>query len=136
MKKYILILLSVVAVGLSSCKKDTIITESANRSIVVDIAPTSWAPSSDGLYYSTRIDVPENNANFNQIGHVAASIAFDNPDVYEALPQTFEGVSYTYTSSPGQVILYINSVNNNVRPARPTGITTVKIVLIDAVPIN
>ena len=131
MKKYLLFLL-ISCAGLSSCKKEVLIPGSSNRTILADIAANSWVLSSDGLYYSTVINVPENNANFNQAGHILVSMSFENPDVYEGLPQVYAGDSYTFTSKPGSVTIYINDAYNKVRPVPPNGITTAKITLVDA----
>jgi len=136
MKKYLLLLLCTITVGLSSCKKETFINETTNRTVLVDIPPGNWALSANGLYYSTVVDLPENNSNFNHVGQVLVAMSFDNPDVYEALPQVYAGDSYTFTSQPGKVTIFINDAYNNARPVPPSGVTTAKVTLVDAYQID
>lgn len=136
MKKTILLFLCILTVGLSSCKKEVLVTDPTNRTILVDIPLSNWVRATDGPYYYTNIDLPENNSNFNQSGHVIVSMSFANPDVYEGLPQVYGGASYTFNSQPGKLTIYINSVNNTTVPNLPLTVTTAKITLIDALLID
>lgn len=129
MKKYLLLLLCTITVGLSSCKKELIAP--SNRTIIVDIAGKSWITNDGGVTYYTNIQVPENDANFNQRGHIVLAMAFENPDVYEGLPQVYLGISYTFTSQPGSVTIYQNAVSGAVIN-QPVGVSTAKITLIDS----
>lgn len=130
MKKYLLLLLCTITVGLSSCKKETFITEPQNRTILFDIRPSDWVVSGNGLGFYKDVVVPENNDSFNRNGHVVVSMAFDDPLVYEGLPQVYQGVTYRYSAEPGFVTLYVGNANGSA-VARPTGTVTAKITLID-----
>jgi hypothetical protein len=130
MKKYLLLLLCTVAVTISSCKKETIITEPTNRTILFDIRPNDWVLSGNGLGYYKDVVVPENNDSFNRSGHVVVSMSFDDPLVYEGLPQVYQGVTYRYSAEPGFVTLYVGNANGTA-VARPAGTVTAKITLID-----
>lgn len=136
MKKYLLLLLAIASIGLSSCKKEVFIPEVANRTILVDIQANAWRLSDNGLYYFTEVDVPENDQNFNHSGQVLVSMSFDDANVYEGLPQVYAGDSYTFTSEPNRVTIFINDAYNNRRPVPPSGVTTAKITLVDAVIID
>lgn len=134
MKKYLLLLL-VTTIGLSSCKKEVIDSGQRNRTIIVDIPGSNWTSTDGGRNFSTRIDVPENNAQFNQSGHIVVAMAFENPNLYEGLPQVYLGISYTFKSQPGSVIINQNAVDNHVL-VQPNGVSTAKITLIDSDIIN
>jgi hypothetical protein len=130
MKKYILLLLCTVAISISSCKKETLITEPVNRTILFDIRPNDWVLSGNGLGYYKDVAVPENNDSFNRSGHVVVSMSFDDPLVYEGLPQVYQGVTYRYSAEPGFVTLYVGNANGTAA-GRPSGTVTAKITLID-----
>lgn len=135
MKKYLLLLLCTAAIGLSSCKKDTLVTEPLNRTILFDIRPNDWVLSGNGLGYYKDVSVPENNVNFNKSGHVVVSMSFEAADVFEGLPQVYQGVTYRYSAEPGFVTLYVGNANGTA-VGRPTGTVTAKITLIDGQLIN
>lgn len=134
MKKYLLLLL-VTTIGLSSCKKEIIDSGQRNRTIIVDIPGANWKTTDGGRNYFTNINVPENDAQFNQSGHIVLAMAFENPNQYEGLPQVYLGISYTFTSQPGSVTIYQNAVDNHVL-TQPVGVSTAKITLIDSDRIN
>jgi len=135
MKKYLLLLLCTVTLGLSSCKKEVIVPESSNRTILLDIRPEEWQVSGDRLGFYKDISVPENTPYFNNNGHVVVSMAFDNPDVFEGLPQVYQGVTYRYSAEPNIVTVYVGNANGSTA-ARPPRIVTAKITLIDGILID
>lgn len=130
MRKYLLLFLCTLTIGLSSCKKETLITEPSNRTILIDIRPSDWVLSGNGLGYYKDVVVPENNNSFNKSGHVVASMSFDDPVVFEGLPQVYQGVTYRYSAEPGFVTLYVGNANGTAA-GRPTSTVTAKITLID-----
>ena len=130
MKKYVLLLLCTITLGLSSCKKEEFVTEPLNRTILVDITPNQWVPSGNGAGFYLDIDVPENNSSFNKSGHVVVSMSFDDPVVFEGLPQVYQGITYRYSAEPGIVTVYVGNANGTAA-GRPTGTVTAKITLID-----
>jgi hypothetical protein len=135
MKKYLLLLLCTVTIGLSSCKKEVIVPESSNRTILLDIKSDEWQVSANRLGFYKDISVPENTAYFNNNGHVVVSMAFDNPDVFEGLPQVYQGITYRYSSEPNIVTIYIGNANGTAL-VTPPGIVTAKITLIDGILID
>lgn len=131
MKKSILLFLCVLGIGLSSCKKETIVP--ANRTILVDINPNNWRTDNGYDYYNV-ITVGENNTNFNQNGTILVTMSFTDANTYVGLPVIFNNLDYSYTSSPGIVTIYARSISNAV--VKPTTLVTAKITLIDAVGIQ
>jgi hypothetical protein len=135
MKKYLLLLLCTVAIGLSSCKKETIL-EPSNRTILVDVFANQWRTDDGGFTYYTNIDVPENDASFNQIGHIVVAMSFENVNEYEGLPQVYNGLSYQFQSGIGYVRLVVSSPNSGTTINAPNFDATAKITLIDALLID
>ena len=135
MKKYLLLLLCTVTIGLSSCKKEVIVPETGNRTIILDIKPEEWQISGDRLGFYKDISVPENTPYFNDNGHVVVSMAFDDPNIFEGLPQVYQGVTYRYSAEPDFVTVYIGNANGTPA-ARPTGTVTAKVTLIDGILID
>jgi hypothetical protein len=130
MKKILSILLvAVIAIGLSSCKK-TYITPNPNRTIIYDVPVSSWVLSNDGRsYYSVLDDLPEIDSYFNENGGVLIYFNF-NQGVYEQAPYTFNNVAYSYTHETGTIVLYAQTPNG-VTPIKPDAMK-VKILLIDS----
>jgi hypothetical protein len=131
MKKNLLLILCTLTLGLSSCKKEVLVAEPSNRTILLDILAKEWKTKDNGLTYYRDISVPENNANFNNRGHIVVAMSFEKIDVFEGLPQVYQGLSYTFTSEPGYVTLYLRRVDGQAS-AQPTFDSTAKITLIDA----
>jgi len=137
MKKYLLLILCTITLGLSSCEKEVLVPNSSNRTILVDIFPNDWRTDDNGFTYYKVINVPENTANFNDIGHIAVSMSFEDVDVYEGLPQVYGNVSYRFTTEPGYVTIHLNNpAGNSIRVTQPTFESTAKITLIDSQLIN
>lgn len=132
MKKYLLLLL-IACTGLASCKKETFITEPLNRTILVDIAPNKWVLSANRLEYSTVINIPENNVNFNHSGGIIVAMSFEDADEYDALPHLYTNTNdnYRFTSRPGSLTILLSNLNG-VTPIPPDGLVTAKITLVDA----
>lgn len=128
-------LLCTVTIGLSSCKKEVIVPETSNRTILLDIKPNDWQVSGDRLGFYKDISVPENTPYFNNNGHVVVSMSFDNADVFEGLPQVYNGVTYRYSAEPNIVTVYVGNANGTAA-ARPIGTVTAKITLIDGILID
>lgn len=133
MKKYLLLLLSITAIGLSSCKKEVIApnNQTTNRTILVTVPKANWKLTSDNKSWFTTIKVPENDAYFNKNGHIVVAMSIDDPNVYEAIPQTFNKISYNVDSGVGFVNIYFSSADGNAIGA-PTFDSNVKVTLIDS----
>jgi hypothetical protein len=136
MKKHLLLLLCIVAVTISSCKKETLITEPTNRTILFDIFQNDWTTTDGGLTYVKRLSVPENTASFNHSGHIVVAMSFEDINEYEGLPQVYNGLSYQFVSGEGYVTIIISSPNRGTPISRPDFDATAKVTLIDAILLN
>lgn len=136
MKRYLLLFLCTITIGMSSCKKETLITEPINRTILFDIFPVDWTTTDGGLTYFKRLNVPQNTPSFNQSGHIVVAMSFEDVNEYEGLPQVYNGLSYQFVSGVGYVTIIISSPNANTPISKPTFESTAKVTLIDADLIN
>ncbi|MDP9047239.1 MAG: hypothetical protein M3N14_03830 [Bacteroidota bacterium] len=127
MKKLILIL-SVVAVAFSSCKKEYIAANNNTQTVLFDVPSSAWATYDNGDSYSVSINVPELTNYFNGNGQVSVYISFGN-GVYEQIPEVYNDISYSFTHSTGDVTIDVQDLAHLGIP--PPSNATVKVVLTD-----
>lgn len=87
-----LVLLSVFT--LPACKKEVTQVVKQAYSTTFTIQVNQWSPTSGGKGYTTSLDVPELNNRFLGEGGVLVYLSFDKGNTYEAIPETFNGISY------------------------------------------
>lgn len=133
MKKITLLLLCIATLGLASCKKDTIVQQSPNRTIIFNVSANDWTLSSDKLTYYKTLGVPEIDQ-FNMDNEaVLVYISFDNGATYLQMPFVYDVDAYSTVISNGKVEIDIQSSDNqDVQPRKPTQNAKVKVVLIAA----
>lgn len=133
MKKYLLLLLCTVAIGLSSCKKTVYVPDEGlpNLTILKYVNPNQWIADSDGQTLSVDIPVSEIDRDTFENDDISLMISRGDNDTYEKIPFVYNSQSYSYEIRPGFVTLYIQtSDDQNVIPTRPGSTTRIKIVLI------
>lgn len=131
MKKLTILMLCIVTLGLASCKKDTIVQNTPNITLYKTIQPNQWLSGSDanGLYY--YVDIMDNRIEQYEDDGIILSFARFNDDGYDALPFTYGTDSYSYSSFPGRIRVYLQYNNNrNTLPVRPSASIGARIVLI------
>ena len=112
----------------AGCKKEMIVP---NRTIITTLNSGSWVQTSGGRTYTAVINMPEIDNYFNDHGGVLVYISFDS-GTYEQVPQVYNGVSYSYITRTGQIVMEIQS-SDGLGTVTPPGTVKVKIVLIDSV---
>lgn len=131
MKSKLLLLLCIATLGLASCKKDTIIQETQNKTVVFDIQPTQWVLSTDGKTYSYQYtNLPElddyslsNEGTVMSIAYPSTGGAFTT---YIPMPFVYNVSAYSYEAYRSGVNVLIQSSDaQSTIPVRPT--TTVRI---------
>lgn len=135
MKKYLLLLICATAL-FSSCKKETFVQDTPNRTILVDLKPADWKLSSDNHSYYQNISLPENDQYLNQSGQVIVAMAFEDENQYEALPMVYEGFAYGFYYKPGVLTVTVDDVYGTDKITPPNAIVTAKITLLDGQIIN
>jgi hypothetical protein len=132
MKKLLLLLLCTTTLGLVSCKKDTIIEETPNRTINLNIQPNQWVRDTDGGTITAKLAIRE----IDEINVVDEGILvyIDHPvneDSYIQLPYTFAGSVFSYEHFVGGINIDIQrSEFATLNPQMPTERIRVKVVLI------
>lgn len=132
MKKLTILFLCIATLGLASCKKDTIINQTTpNKTIVLNVASSSWSLSSDQFTYYTTVNVPEiDDITMNDEG-VLVYMSFDNGVTYLPLPFVYDVYSYSTVISKGKIEIDIQSSDLQSRKTiKPTGNVKVKVVII------
>lgn len=110
MKKLLFFLLIGSALFMASCTKQYNQVVPNKTYISDQIASSSWATTDNGVNYSVDIDMSgELSGTDATYNGVLVYLTFDNGQSYEALPEVYNNVSYTYTYSAGVVTLYAQS---------------------------
>lgn len=132
MKRTILLLICTTMLGLVSCKKETIIQEVPNRTIIFNIQPNEWIPSDDGSSFTATIPIDEIDQ-FN-VDVEGILVYLDHPlDVnnYIQLPYVFQGDAYSYEHyNEGIRIDIQRSSFSTENPSKPTAPIRLKVILI------
>lgn len=132
MKKFILLLICTATLGLVSCKKETIVQETPNQTIIYDIAPNAWVSSDGGkTLTNTFSQLPEIDTYGLQNEGVLVYISYNNESSYIQLPFVYNLDSYSYEVSNGKLIMTIQSSDATASiPTKPTGSVRVKVIII------
>lgn len=129
MKRSLIFICLSLIIFAAGCKKEMIVP---NRTIITTLSSSSWSQSNGGRTYTAAIDMPEIDNYFNDHGGVLVYISFDNGSTYEQVPQVYNGVSYSYITRSGEIVMEIQS-SDGLGTVTPPGTVRVKIVLIDSV---
>lgn len=132
MKKLILLLLCTATLGLASCKKDTIIQDTPNRTYNFTIQPNQWVRSQDGYtltyeWFNNAIDqiTVDDEGVLVYISHPLTSAS------YIQLPYTYNVAAYSYELFKGGIAIDIQSSDfQQAIPNPPTKPVVVKVVVI------
>jgi hypothetical protein len=138
MKIKLLLLLCITSIGLASCKKDTYIQDTPNRTIVLTIQPNQWEVANNGRTITTDILIPEIDQ-FN-VDVEGILVYLDHPvnvSGYVALPYSYSGETYSFEHFNGGIAIDIQQTEFSSKlPAIPTTARRVKVVLIPSVDVR
>lgn len=128
MKKLAIVLLGILVLGTSSCRK---VTEEyytiPNKTIYDVVQENEWITNDGGVTYSFSIPLAEINQNVYDLDGILVYGTFvDGED--EPIPNVFEGISYTYAVRVGAIIIKVQSTD--LGEINRPGALPVKIVLI------
>ena len=122
------ICLSLIVFFGAGCKKEMIVP---NRTIITTLNAGDWIKLNGGRTYTAIIDMPEIDNYFNDYGGILVYISFV-AGTYEQIPQVYNGVSYSYVTRSGQIVMEIQS-SDGIGTITPPGTVKVKIVLIKSI---
>lgn len=132
MKIKILLLLCIATLGLASCKKETIVQETQNRTFNYTIQPSEWKSNSGGLNYTATLNVKE----IDQItlDDEGVLVYLNHPVIqgsYIQVPYTYDVNAYSYELFKGGINIDIQSSDAQAtKPTAPTKPVSVKIVIL------
>lgn len=132
MKKLLFLILCTTTLGLVSCKKDTIINETPNRTFIYTIKPSSWTLNADKTTYTTILDIPEiDDVTLDDEGVLIYITDPENANVQKPLPHTFDMHAYSYEFTQGEIRVFIQSSDDiDLIPQAPTKPITAKVIII------
>lgn len=132
MKHKLLLLLCIATLGLASCKKDTYIQDTPNRTIIWTIEPRDWKVANNGRTITTDILLAEiDQYNVDVEGILVYLDHPANTDSYIQMPYVYNGASYSYEHFNGGIAVDIQrSEFATQNPAIPIVPIRVKVVLI------
>lgn len=125
--KRLLLPLFAILFSLASCTKEYVVP---NKTIVTELQAGNWVSSNGGRNYTAAINMPEIDDFVNENHGVLVYISFGN-FAYEQIPQVYSGVSYSYYTRPGQIVMELQG-SDGTSIVSPPGSMTVKIVLIES----
>ncbi len=128
MKKLLFLFLGLSVIGVTACKKEYITNTIPNQTIFYTIAASTWKTTDGGKTYTADLTFKTSDIYQNQYDGILAFVSFGN-NLYEAVPQTFDGISYSYNVDNSLVRLRIQS-SNGTGTITPPGSITAKLILI------
>jgi len=133
MKKILsIICVAILAVTVSSCKKETIVQGGNTNTTVYRTNVSNWSLEPDGGgAYIMDLNIPELDKEYSENGAVLVYIAQPGSSEWEAIGNTFGNKSYSFTHDVGRVSIYAQNGSGTGSGTLP-GPIDVKIVLIDS----
>ncbi|GGH18697.1 hypothetical protein [Mucilaginibacter phyllosphaerae] len=133
MKKLLSILcLSIVVLTVASCKKETVVAPNTNRTFIFDIAASDWQQTTNQVSYYTNLNEPALDNYLHLNGAVLVYISFDGEKTYEQVPETYEGVAYSFSHQTGSIQVLAQAFDGGLPAINKPGAATIKVVLIDS----
>ena len=135
MKKILTLVCCTILLAATSCTKKYITP--ANITAIYTIAGTTgWEVYTDDggnkSWFSKLENLPEQDQYAQDNGGVLVYISYDKGVTYEALPEVYNGVSYSYTSEVGRINIFAQGANGAHLAQAPADEIKVKVVLVDS----
>jgi len=138
MKIKLLLLLCIATIGLASCKKDTIVQETPNRTIIYEVPVNKWFVGNNGRTITTELDIPEIDQYNVDVEGILVYI--DHPvnfDSYIPLPYTYNGETFSFEHYNGVITIDIQRSEYGTQlPSVPNQPIRVKVILIPSTDVS
>jgi hypothetical protein len=126
MKKLAIILLGILVLGTSACRK---VTQEyytiPNKTIFAKI--NSWTTNDGGRTYSATVDMPEINETAYDLDGILVYGTFEDGED-EPIPQVYNGFAYNFAVGVGYIVIKVQSVD--LTPFPPPPALPIKMVLL------
>ncbi|TKB95165.1 hypothetical protein [Pedobacter cryophilus] len=130
MKKLMILFAGLLILGVSSCRK---VTEQyytvPNKTIFYSVNASSWTTTDGGFTYSASLSFLQGDSYVNTYDGLLVYVSYDNGNNYISVPQTYNGLAYSYSASNSKVVLEVQSSDFNQVIQNP-GVLSVKVVMI------
>lgn len=130
MKRILFLFLGLSILGVSACRK---VTEqyytTPNQTVYYSVNSNSWSTTDGGYTYAASLSFLQGDNYINDYDGVLVYISYDGGTTYISVPQTYNGLSYSFSATNAKVILEVQSANYDQVIANP-GDLSVKLVLI------
>ncbi len=135
MKKILTLVCCTILIAATSCTKKYI--SPANTTVIYTIAGTTgWVESTDSegnsAYASKLKELPELDQYAQENNGVLVYLSYDGGKTYDALPETYNGVSYSYTTTVGKITIYAQNSDGSPLAKAPVDDLTIKVVLVES----
>ena len=132
----VLLFLCISGIGMGSCTKKVTQVVNQGFSAIYNIKASGWKANSTNTYINYEFNVPELDQFMLENGGVMVYLSLNGGETYETLPEVVQNVAYGSYH-------YLNTVGIDLSPADNTGTVTaptddlkVKLVLLDAQPLD
>lgn len=129
MKKILFLFLGLSILGVSACRKEYITNTVPNQTIFYTLNNTSWTLSSSGKTYMASLSFAAADIYLNKYDGLLLYISYDAGVTYISVPQTYNGLSYSYSVDNNKVYIEVQNSDGSVGVSNP-GNMTAKVVLI------
>lgn len=130
MKTLALLPLLFLCIWSSGCKKEEVVVpQNLNQTIIQDVQTGAWTLNTETGTYMVTIKMPEIDNDVNDIDGIIVSVSAGGTGAYEAIPNVYNGVSFTYTHQPGSLTLEVQDADG-VGASKPGSMIRVKIVIV------
>ena len=132
MKQTLLLLFCFATLGLASCKKETIVEDTQNKTVIFTVQPNQWVPNTNGTEYSYQFNrLPEIDNYSVATEGTLVYISYDSGKTYIQMPFVYNVDAFSYEVFQGGITLLIQSSDQQLRQAlRPTSDIRVKVVIV------
>lgn len=139
MKKLSILILGFMILGVSACRKVTNeYYTTPNQTIYVNVSASDWVKSTNNNGDETySADIPFTNTDLYQNGFdgVLVYLSFDGNanntnNTYEPIPQTYEGLAYSYFVTQQKITIQIQNSTGTGTFTNAPGAVKAKIVMI------
>ncbi len=132
----VLLFLCIAGIGLGSCTKKVTQVVDQGFSAFYTIKASRWKANSSSTYINYEFAVPELDQFMLDHGGVMVYLSFDDGVTYEALPEVFGNKAYGSYHYLNTVGIDLSPADNTGTVSAPTKDLLVKLVLLDATPLD
>lgn len=130
MKKLSVLILGLMILGVSACRKVTNEYYTIpNQTVYENLEPNGWTTTDGGITYSATINFLNTDIYQNDFDGVLVYLSFGG-NIFEPIPQTYDGFSYSYTVTQERITIQIQNSSGSGIINPPSSTIEAKIIMI------